>query len=164
MSSVGGNGGQNIGRVARIAVSTARTTSDEPDPQTKAGEKRQKEEQRKARTAGIRADEAEAAHVDALNCRIEVLQEKLNDRESEARYLLPRVAELEQASRGITLACAYYTGMMVSGGGMISGAGYCTPPARDYLLAVGWLLLICGIAAHWIASAFGWPPKRKENP
>lgn len=71
----------------------------------------------------------------------------------------PRVAALEQASKGATLACAYYTGMMVVGGGLISGAGYVEAKAKEWFLLLGWALLGAGIFAQWICNCFGWPKK-----
>jgi predicted phage tail protein len=95
---------------------------------------------------------------DELRAEREYFKSRCEALEKENRDLLPRVAALEQASKGVTLACVYYTALMVIGGGAISGAGYFQADEPKWaLLLLGWAMLIGGIIAHWVSSICHWP-------
>ncbi len=153
-------GSSHYDRVKSVAANEAEAAPDDPDKQTLAGEKAHDKARRKAKTAALRAEEAEAEHVAALNRRIGVLQTKLDLREDELHCLLPRNAELEQArsnaviNGGLSLTA-------VSLGGALASVSSLLPFPFGYISGgFGAAMLIAGLVASWTTHRFGWPARK----
>jgi chromosome segregation ATPase len=119
-------------RLKNVASLDAQAAPDVPDEQTLAGELAHEAERKKAKTAALRAEEAEEKHVAALNRRIHVLQTKLDLREDELRELLPRNAELEQARSNATINGGLSLSA-VSVGGMLASVSSLFPVPLGYI-------------------------------
>ena len=155
------DGSPSFDRVKSVASHDASTTPDDPDEQTLAGEQAHlKEAQKKAKTAALRAEEAEEKHVSALNRRIDVLQNKLDLREEEVHELLPRNAELEQARRNATINSGLSL-TAISIGGVLASISSLLPTPFSYISgSFGAAMLIGGLTVSWVTHRFGWPSKR----
>lgn len=159
MNEAGGS--PSYEKVKSVAAHDADAVPDTPDEQTVKGEKAHDKAQRKAKTAAVRAEEAEAEHVAALNERIHVLQEKLNSREEELRELLPRNAELEQARSNATLNGGLSL-TAVAVGGLLASISSLLPMPFNYISgSFGAAMLIWGLALSWTTHRFGWPPEKR---
>lgn len=159
--------------VGHAAEQMADPAPEQADAATKAAEGFYKKEQRKAKTAGLRADEAEAAfkaslneHIRSLNERKDVLQHKLNGTEEHLRHALPRVSELEHAERTMKVQ----TLVEGIGGGIGALSLAFTSFAKDdwcvyLLLGLGAGLSALSVFGKAIFAFCGWPPKPpKKHP
>lgn len=149
-------------RVRDVAAQDAKAASDAPDEQTAAAERAHDVERKKAKTAAVRAEEAEEKHVAALNRRISVLQTKLDLREDELRELLPRNAELEQARCNASLNGASSLGAVSIGGMLASISSLLSIPLGYVSGGFGAAMLIGGLILSWTTHRFGWPPKGRR--
>jgi hypothetical protein len=146
-------------RVKNVAAHEAKAVPDAADEQTLAGERAHQVEQRKAKTAALRAEEAEERHAAALDRRIDVLQKKLDLRENELRELLPRNAELEQAKRNAD-ANSRLSLSAVSVGGLLASISSLLPVRWNYISgAFGAAMLISGLTLSCVTHRSGWPSK-----
>jgi len=98
-------------------------------------------------------------HLDTLNKRIDVLQGKLDKRESELDTLRPKLAKHEQSSKMAKVLVRDGTVIFVVGGMLVSGGGLFTDGIlRFSLAAAGGALVVTGL---WIAKVLNrnvWPP------
>ena len=155
------DGHLDVDRVKSVAEHDAKATPDDPDEQTLAGEQAHDKAGKKAKTAAVRAEEAEEKHVASLNRRIDVLQSKLDRREGDLHHLLPRTAELEQAARTSKVG-AIVEAAGVGGGALLLSIASFTPPDewhRFVCIGAGISASVFALSAKALLAAFGWPPK-----
>jgi hypothetical protein len=156
------SGNPAFDQVKNAAAHEAQAAPDDPDKQTLAGEKAHDTERKKAKSAAVRAEEAEESFVAALNRRISVLQKKLDLREEELRILLPRNAELEQARSNATINSGLSL-TAISVGGILASISSMLPCPFSYISAgFGAAMLIAGLVVSWTTHRFGWPAKNES--
>lgn len=151
--------------VGKAADATAQRTPEEADEKTKAGEA---QHERKAKTAALRAEDAEEVAQRTLRERIEVIQEKLNKREDEIVILRPAVAELEQAKRTARVE-AFFEGIVVTAGATLLGIASFVDATwphewialKPYFIGGGIVASAAGALAKVLFGVFAWPPKRR---
>ncbi len=117
--------------------------------------------QKQAKSGALRAVLEHNHHLQALNSRIDVLQAKLDKRESELHVAIPRVAELEQAER--TSRVGAIAEAVGAGGGAIflSVASFMQDGdfAKWVCVGAGIAALSLAVFAKVLLAAFGWPRK-----
>ncbi len=116
-----------------------------------------------ARSPSLRAVHEHAQHVFALNNRIDVLQSKLDRRESELHLALPRVAELEQAQRTFRVdAVVEPIGTGVSAAALSVASFVANDSVKYGLIGVGLTAAAFAMLAKILFAAFGWPKPREK--
>lgn len=117
---------------------------------------------KQARSASYRDAHERKQHLDSLNRRINVLQQKLDSRETELRDLTPRLAQLEQAQQISRVLIRDGTIIFGVGGALVSAASLFAEGIWRYSLAGFWLaLFICGLWIAKILNSFIWPANRQ---
>jgi hypothetical protein len=87
--------------------------------------------------------------------------------ESELSGLLPRNAELEQASRNAEMNSVHSTVAMTIGGALISSAGFCEQRAQFTMLGFGGASVVWGAILLYCTNKWGWPRnigKKQDEP
>ena len=102
--------------------------------------------EKQAKSAAHRDAHERKQHLDSLNRRIEVLQQKLDSRESDLREILPKLARLERSEQ--------ISKVLVRDG---AGSLFAEGPLRFVIAGLGGGILICGL---WICKLLNqnvWP-------
>lgn len=129
------------------------------DAQTEALEKDTLDKQ--AKSAAYRDAHERKQHLASLNERIGVLQDKLDKREAELQVAMPRIAELEQATK--TSRLATISEVLGVGGGaiLLSIAAYADSDIYKLLiLGLGIGSSAIGLFSKLIYATWGWPTKK----
>lgn len=102
--------------------------------------------EKQAKSAAYRDALERRQHLESLNRRIDKLQGKLDQRESELQIALPKLASLEQAMRGVNASLLVGPVIMAVGGGAISYAPMTDPNymSQQSLSGAGVASLIIG--------------------
>ncbi|MEW4564234.1 hypothetical protein AB1K70_16975 [Bremerella sp. JC770] len=123
---------------------------------------------------------ASLQHIESLKGRIKKLDKevlhyrgKLNSSETQVKELLPQVAELKQAKRGVTLEAIISTALIVIGGVALAISGIMCSMLDTkvkmnwyFILAVfllGCILQLIGLGVHVASAIFGWPPEKPQS-
>lgn len=126
----------------------------------------------KARTAGVRADELEAAFITALDAELQNLRDEYrqvrDDRDRLAdriNEVLPRLAELTQACRTAKQQSALATGSSVLGGVFLGFRLLLVndPSTQALLTGIGASLLFVGFVLQVVSNRFGWPTHERDS-
>ena len=114
--------------------------------------------EKQAKSAAHRDAHERKQHLDSLNRRIEVLQQKLDSRESDLREILPKLARLERSEQISKVLVRDGTVILAIGGVLVSaGSLFAEGPLRFVIAGLGGGILICGL---WICKLLNqnvWP-------
>lgn len=120
---------------------------------------------KQARSASFRDVLERKNHLDSLNRRIDVLQNKLDLREADLHAALPRIAELEQAEKTSKIATVVEA-IGAGGGAVLLGiASFATNDALKFaFLGAGVAASAVAIFCKALFALFGWPPRKNPGP
>jgi hypothetical protein len=119
---------------------------------------------KQARSAAYRDAHERKQHLDSLNRRIDVLQQKLDSRETEIREISPKYAALEQSMRGVNASLVIGPTIMALGGGAMGAPSVLgddiSPHVAGMLGGGGLVAIVAGFVIQLMAFYLKRPIKR----